>query len=158
MKIVAKNITQAVLIVGIGAFLLATVFYALFFSFAETIEFFEVLWFPILAGFLAMCFAGILIGNSFSQSFNFKIWHGVAIIFVLLIIAVVIGVMTTLLLPNWDRVDLQDVISIILVFLAFGGLPTLLTGIWLGYRLKKITPHCEAQGNLKTIRIKIDEH
>ena len=137
MNAITRNITKAVFIVGIGAILLATVFYALFFSFAETTEFFEALWFPILAGFLAMFFIGRIIGNSFSPSFAFKIWHGVVLIFVLLIIAIVIGVMATMLLPNWDSINVQDVFSIILVFLLFGGLPTLVTGIWLGYRLKK---------------------
>ena len=94
---------------------------------------------PILLGFLAMCFAGIVIGNSFSTRFNFKIWHGVVLVFVLLIIAIVIGVVATLLIPNWDSYDIiQSAISVILIFLSFGGLPTLITGIWLGYRLKKI--------------------
>lgn len=136
---ITKKITQAVFTLSIGAVLLATAFYVLFFSFKETMEFFETLWLPILAGFLTMYFAGTLIGNSFLPSFKFKIWQGVVIIFVLLITGIVVGIMATLLLYNWDRVDLQGVISIILVFLAFGGLPTLLTGIWLGYKLKKIS-------------------
>lgn len=139
MNTIAKHILKAVIIESIGAVILASAFYALFFSFAETIEFFEVLWLPILLGFLAMCFAGIVIGNSFSARFNFKIWHGVILVFVLLIIAIVIGVVATLLIPNWDSYDIiQSAISVILIFLSFGGLPTLLTGIWLGYRLKKI--------------------
>ncbi|RZL30479.1 MAG: hypothetical protein EOO96_18055 [Pedobacter sp.] len=137
MNTIAKHILKAVLIESIGAVLLASAFYALFFSFAETMEFSKILWFPILAGFFAMCFAGIVIGNSFSQNFKFKVWHGVAIIFVLLIIAIVIGVIATLFIPNWDSFDIiQGAISVILIFLSFGGLPTLLTGIWLGYRLK----------------------
>lgn len=139
MSTIAKHILKAVLIESVGAVLLASAFYALFFSFAETMEFFKILWFPILAGFFAMCFAGIVIGNSFSQNFKFKVWHGVAIIFVLLIIAIVIGVIATLFIPNWDSFDIiQGAISVILIFLSFGGLPTLLTGIWLGYRLKKV--------------------
>lgn len=139
MNTIAKHILKAVLIESIGAVLLASAFYALFFSFAETMEFFKILWFPILAGFFAMCFAGIVIGNSFSQNFKFKVWHGVVIIFVLLIIAIVVGVIATLFIPNWDSFDIiQSAISVILIFLSFGGLPTLLTGIWLGYRLKKV--------------------
>lgn len=136
MNSIAKHILKAVIIESIGAIILASGFYTLFFSFAETIEFFEVLWLPILIGFLAMCFAGRAIGNSFSPSFKFKIWHGVVLVFVLLIIAIVIGVVATLLIPNWDRFDIQDVFSVILVFLAFGGLPTLIVGVWLGNQLK----------------------
>ena len=139
MNTIAKHILKALLIEGIGAIILASAFYTLFFSFAETIEFFEVLWLPILIGFLAMCFAAIFIGNSFSPRFNFKIWHGVVLVLVLLLIAIVTGVIATLLIPNWDSYDIiQSAISVILIFLSFGGLPTLITGIWLGYRLKKI--------------------
>lgn len=137
MNSITKRILKAVFIESAGAIVLASAFYALFFSFAETMAFFEVLWFSILAGFLAMCFAGIVIGNSFSQTFKFKVWHGVAIIFALLLVAIVAGVMATLLIPNWDTFCIiQSAISVILIFLSFGGLPTLLTGIWLGYRLK----------------------
>jgi len=138
MNLITKQIIKAVFLEGIGAILLGTAFYGLFFSFAEIIDFFEALWFPILIGFLAMYFAGRIIGNSFSSNFKFKIRHGVAIVFVLLIIAIVMGVMAMLLLSDWDSVGIQGVFSVILVFLVFGGLPTLVVGIWLGYDLKKL--------------------
>lgn len=139
MSEITKNILKAVFVESIGTILLGSVSYALFFSLAETKEFFEVLWLPILAGFTAMCFAGRALGNSFSPSFKFNVWHGIVIVFALLFIAIIVGVMATLLLPNWDKIGLQDVFSVILVFLSFGGLPTLVVGVWLGNALKKLS-------------------
>lgn len=138
MSSTTKTITKAVIAEAIGTLLLGSGFYILFFSFAETLAFFEVLWLPLLVGFIAMFFIGRIMGNSFSPSFKYKVWHGVAIIFTLLIVAIITGVTATVLIPNWDSLDrIQGVISVVLIFLSFGGLPTLVVGIWLGYRLKK---------------------
>lgn len=138
MSLISKTIKKAVFIQIIGTILLGSAFYTLFFSAAETVEFFKVLWLQLLFGFIAMYFAGRWIGNSFKPTFNFKVWHGIAIIFALLFVGIIAGVLAMQFLPDWHISDnIQTIISLLLIFLTFGGLPTLIVGIWLGYALRK---------------------
>ncbi|WAC42574.1 hypothetical protein [Pedobacter sp. SL55] len=138
MNHISKTINKAVFIQIIGTILLGSVFYALFFSVTETVDFFKVLWFPLFVGFFTMFFSGKFIGNSFKPTFNFKVWHGIAIIFALLFVGIIAGVLAMQFLPDWHISDnVQTIISLLLIFLTFGGLPTLIVCIWLGYKLCK---------------------
>lgn len=133
-----KLIFKALTIEIIGAFLLSTFFYTGFFGVDEAKQFFQWLCLPIIIG-CALTFAfAWFIGGRFAPNYRFKKWQGVAILFALLLFGIVSTMFIFSLTPDNDINEVSDYAYVILVFLLFGGLPTLILGLWLGNRLIKI--------------------
>ncbi|MCZ4245919.1 hypothetical protein [Pedobacter punctiformis] len=133
---IKQHIFKAVTIEIAGALLVFSLLYTLFFGLNETVEILCWLWLPILISCTAAYVFGWVISNWFTVHYNFKKWQGVAIIFSLLIISIIAGVFALSLANNNDINDLTDVFPVILIFLLFGGLPTLVVGFWLGKQLE----------------------
>lgn len=117
------------------AILIFTLFYALFFNLNETIEILYWLWIPILVGCAVTYFLGWLIGRCFPIGFRYRRWHGVLIMFTLLIAGIIAAMLMLSVSVNSDIDAFSDVFPVLFIFLIFGGIPTLFVGLWLGNRL-----------------------
>lgn len=133
-----KLIFKALTIEIIGAVLLSSFFYTIFFGLNETIQFFQWLCIPIIIGCVLTYTFGWLIGSRFTPNYQFKKWQGVAIIFALLLFNIIASLFIFSLTPDNDINEASDYVNVIFVFLLFGGLPTLILGLWLGNQLSKI--------------------
>lgn len=133
-----KLIFKALTIEIVGAFLLSSFFYTVFFGLEETQQFFQWLCMPILIGCALTYVFAWFIGSQFSPNYQFKKWQGLAIIFTLLLFGIVNTLFIFSLTPDNDINEASDYVNVIFVFLLFGGLPTLVLGLWLGNRLSKI--------------------
>ena len=135
-----KLIFTAITIEIVGAFVLAFLFYAVFFGLKETVMLLQWLYLPLLIACFITYAVGWFIGNRFSANYQFKKWQGVVIMFALIIVGIFGGMLTLSFSANNDINEIADVFPVVLVFLAFGGLPTLILGLWLGNRLSKLNP------------------
>lgn len=133
---IKQYILKAVGIEIFGTILLFSFFYTLFFGSNETIKIFHWLWLPIFIGCALAFGLAWVISDWFSENYNFKKRQGVIIIFGLLISGVIAGTISLSLSDGNDINDFSDFFSIIIVFLLFGGIPTIAVGLWLGNRLK----------------------
>ncbi|RZL39546.1 MAG: hypothetical protein EOO96_00355 [Pedobacter sp.] len=138
---IKKLIFTAITIEIIGAMLVSFFFYTLFFGIEETKKLVEWLYPPMIIGCSVTYAFGWIIGNRITTNYQFKKWQGLVIIFALLLVGVFGGMLTLSLSANSDINEISDVFPVVLVFLAFGGLPTLILGLWLGNRLSKINVH-----------------
>lgn len=104
----------------------------------------------ILLGVMAMLVVGYFLGEKvpYERYGNIRILWGIGIQFLLLFV----GILVPWIVFNIREKIFEGEVFIILLFyfLMFGGLQTLLLGLWLGYKLSKIT------GNEKNIDIKND--
>src|SRR5690606_12263987 len=91
--------------------------------------------FPVLAGVLAMFLLGWYIGNNHLH--QPKVWHGILLNFALLFMGVTVGTFAAHLGNNIDSLTLNGMLTVWLVFLLFGGIPTLLIGWWFGMRMQQ---------------------
>jgi len=133
-----RNILTAVTIEVVTAILVFSFFHILFFGVQATLEI-KAFLFPIFSGIACAYGSGWLIGNNLIIQNGYKVWHGVAIIFTILLIAVVAGTLSVNLTQQLDGIkNLSGLLSVILVFLIFGSLPTLAIGLWLGKCLKQM--------------------
>jgi hypothetical protein len=143
MNRITKHITTAISLEIVLGFLMFLFFHNLLLGVYENA--FDViiwLWFPILIGIISMYAIGWYLGKQLPENYSYKIYHGIIILFAILIIAVLVGSFIFALMPNNDMDSIADVFLVLLVFLIFGGLPTLLVGIWLGNKLsKKLNSH-----------------
>lgn len=137
---IKKLIFTAITIEIVGAFLLASLFHTVFFGLKETVAILQWLCFPLLIACAITYAFGWFIGNRFSARYHFKKWQGVVIMFALLLVGIFGGMLTLSISANNDINEITDVFPVVLVFLAFGGLPTLILGLWLGNRLSKLNP------------------
>lgn len=135
-----KLIFTAITIEIVGALVLASLFYTVFFGLKETVDIFQWLCFPLLMACAITYAFGWFIGNHFSARYQFKKWQGVIIMFALLLVSIFGGMLTLSISANNDINEITDVFPVVLLFLAFGGLPTLIWGLWLGSRLSKLNP------------------
>lgn len=134
-----KLIFTSITIEIIGAFLVFNFFYTLFFNAHETTEILRWLWLPLVVGCATMYILAWLFAKALPPNYRYKIWQGVLLMFALLLVSIIVGMVVISMWPNNDINELADVFPVILISLAFGGLPTLLVGLWLGNRLKKIS-------------------
>lgn len=132
-----RYIFTAISIEIVGALIFFTFFYSLFFGFKETIEFVRWLWLPLVIGCVSAYVFGWILANAFPTHYRFKKWQAVLMMFALLFGAIVVAMAVISLWPNNDIDEVSDVFPAVLVFLAFGGLPTLFVGLWLGSRLAR---------------------
>ncbi|MFV0541167.1 MAG: hypothetical protein ACK5MZ_08020 [Aestuariibaculum sp.] len=79
---------------------------------------------------------GWFLGKLFPKNYPYKTYHGIIILFAVLIFAIFIGCFVLGLMPNNDMNAITDVFPVLLIFLIFGGLPTFIIGIWLGKKLR----------------------
>ena len=102
---------------------------------------FKGIFFPIGSGILMCVVLGILIGEFFPferQPRALQIYLGIIILFFLLFEGVLTGYFVenarySLFHFNWNNLGI-----LFLIFLTFGGIQTLVVGIWLGMKLKKM--------------------
>ncbi|SOD18352.1 hypothetical protein [Pedobacter xixiisoli] len=132
-----RLILTAITIEIIGAIFISSFFYTMFFGLNETIEIFRWLFFPILFGTILTYALGWFIGSSFSANYVFKKWQGILMMFALLIVGICGAMLSLSFASNNDINSIDAIFPVIFVFLAFGGLPTLILGLWLGSQLKK---------------------
>lgn len=151
MKKVKQYIFKAITIEIVLAILIFSFFYTLFFSLKDTIEILCWLWFPILIGGMAVYILGWFLGSNFPEDFRFKKWHGVLIMFIVLITGIIVGMLAFSLSKNNDVNNFSDFIPVPIVFLIFGGIPTLLVGLWLGNSLEdnKSAKYFDQIGSIK---------
>lgn len=133
---VSKLIFTATTIEIIGALLISSFFYTLFFGVHETITMLKWLYPHLFIGSIFSYALGWLIGQSFSANYQFKKWQGVVIMFALLLAGIFAAMFSLSASSQNDISSFMDFVPVILVFLAFGGIPTLFLGLWLGKQLK----------------------
>ena len=144
MQTLTKKILNAVLIEAFGTLLTFFVLYSLLFNAQEMMMFLDILWFPGIIAVVAMLATGYILGEFLSASLKprYPLALGVFIMFVLLLIGIVVGVLAFNLSNIGDKITkIESWISVILVFLLFGGIPTLIVGMVLGKKLKRLHPN-----------------
>lgn len=132
-----KYILTAVTIEIMGTLFLFSLLYTLFFGIKDTLEILHWLLFSIFIGCTAAYGFGWFMSGWFPNSYNFRKWQAVVIIFSLLIIGIIAGMLSLSLTKGNDINAISDLFPVILVFLLFGSLPTLGVGLWLGNRLQR---------------------
>lgn len=103
----------------------------------------------ILLGAMAMLVVGYFLGEKvpYERYGNIRILWGIGIQFLLLFVGILVP---SIVFGFLEKMEGEVFIILLLCLLTFGGLQTLLLGLWLGYKLSKIT------GNEKNIDIKND--
>ncbi|UIR55672.1 hypothetical protein LZQ00_15550 [Sphingobacterium sp. SRCM116780] len=141
MQSITKKILYAVVLESFGTLLTFFVLYSLFFNVQEIIMFLGILWFPGIIAVIAMLATGYTLGEFLSTSLKprYTLTSGIIILFVLLLIGIVVGVLAFNLSNEGDKITrMESWMAVILVFLLFGGIPTLIVGIVLGKKLKPL--------------------
>ena len=139
MNSITKNIITAISIEICLSFLVFILFQNLFLGYYEnSVDLIVWLWLPISMTVIAMYTMAWYLGKQLPANYAYKTYHGIIILFSLLIVAVLVGCFVFSLQGNNDFDDVTDVCPVLLIFLVFGSLPTLFVGHWLGKKLNKL--------------------
>lgn len=139
MNSITKHLLTAISIEICLSFLVFIFFHNLFLGYYEnSVDVIVWLWLPISMAVIAMYAMAWYLGKQLPANYAYKTYHGIIILFSLLLVAVLVGCFVFSLQNNNDFDDVTDVFPVLLIFLVFGSLPTLFVGLWLGKRLNKL--------------------